>query len=73
MSCFTEVYLEKRKEVSDNLASGKSTAYAYMREYEDLITTEDYASAKAVAEVLKEKGWNVEDTFPFIAALKLKR
>lgn len=52
------------------ISEGKTTAYGYMKIYEDCIRKEDYEMAKAITEVLKPLGYDTKDTHSDIKELQ---
>lgn len=63
-------YEECLGKVKMGIASGKTTAYAYMKMYEQSIEKEDYEMAKAITEVLKPLGYDTKDTHEHIKSLQ---
>jgi hypothetical protein len=55
-------YEEVKRQVEQNIACGKKTAYCYMKEYEQMIEKEDYEGAKAITEILLPLGYDTAQT-----------
>lgn len=63
-------YEEVKRQVEQNIACGKKTAYCYMKEYELMIEKEDYEGAKAITEILLPLGYDTAQTHNHIKRLQ---